>query len=395
MRLLAGATIGPLGQESNIGGSRQEGGDLQALRGHNRGSILKILLRSPGGRSISSLHLATSLSRPTVELALTDLIAAGLVEEIELSASTSRGGRRARQFAVATELGLVAGAVIGIERVEVVISDLFGNIIARSEQMHASGEDSHGQVKLMVDELMQSPEIMGRKLNFVTVGVIGYTDPSGRVHRSTGIDTTTTQEFQSIVSGDFGCPVVIENDANLAATAEYTQLARPEIRDMIGLHADVAVGCGLIIDGKLHRGFGGTAGELGFHRQLGWNDTDCAIRETAAQHEVTVRELYRQAGLGTPWAEQVTNQYALAIAPGLLAMVLTINPQMVIIGGSICDAGEAFRGPLEKFISDHAPSAPEIVFSELGRDCIALGALIRSLNHMRQLLEDRAYSDQH
>lgn len=374
-------------------GTPAAGGDLQALRGQNRMAVLNVLRSAPAGVSVSSIHEATALSRPTVKLAVAGLMADGTVIEAELGASTARGGRPGRRYQMNPVVGVVVGAVIGLEYVEVAISDIHGALLARSVEPPLKPSSFRERIVGMLHALRQESSLEQVPVMSITIGVIGIVTPGGNVVRNEGLAEIAERDYFQMIGDEFACPVFVDNDANLAASAEFASLGRSDVRDMVGLHADVAIGCGLILDSKLHRGYAGAAGELGFSPVLGWRDSHEPLREIARTHSLTVAGVFESAGEGAAWAVDAVQRFAESIAPGVLALVLTVNPQVIVIGGAICGAGDAFRLPLVEIITSQAPAAPDIVFSSLGSDCILLGALHNSQGWAWDELLRRAYRE--
>lgn len=373
--------------------SRTEGGDLQALRGQNRVSVLKVLHGFPDGASMSEIHDNTTLSRPTIKLALADLVETRLVVEGEIGSSTTRGGRPGRRYRVNREIAVVMGAVIGLEHIDVAAADIYGTIIGRTSQPRASARKPREQIIGAVHDLLKTHSLQSANVRVLTIGVIGIVEPNGRIHRDGDFAEISEKGYFQPVEDTFSCDVLIDNDANLAAAAEFANLGRPEICDMIGLHADVAIGCGLILDSRLHRGFAGAAGELGFQQSLGWRDSHEGLQNDAGNHNMSVAQLFRAAGVGTDWARLSVGRFAAAVAPGVLALVVALNPQVIVIGGAICDAQEAFRKPLQEFVNQRAPAPPDILFSGLGSDCILLGAIGSSVGALWEELRSHAYRE--
>src|SRR5699024_4403300 len=208
------------GTGSDHGGSTSptRGGDLQALRGQNRVAVLALLREHPDGASVSEIHHGTDLSRPTVKLAVADLIERGLVVEATIGTSTTRGGRPARRYRLDPGAGIVAGAVIGFERVDVMIGDIFGNVLAESALTRRREISFRAQISRGLRELLNDLGMAPEDVHALTVGVVGIVGPDGHICKDESLVAILTEGYFDPIGAEFSCQVMIENDANLAAT---------------------------------------------------------------------------------------------------------------------------------------------------------------------------------
>ncbi|MEU6281953.1 ROK family protein [Streptomyces sp. NPDC047028] len=186
------------------------------------------------------------------------------------------------------------------------------------------------------------------------------------------------------VSRWFDCPALVENDANLAAVAEHWRGAAQDSADFIHLLIGHRTGAAVVLGGRLHRGRAGAAGEIAGLAILGLDGTD----RTALRGGDDVAHVFTAAAEGEPSAVERVHHFASTYALGTAAMVLTVNPDLVVVGGGISRAGETLTGPLRRYLEDLCIDPPEVRVSELGVEAVALGAVRLGLDRSdRDLFE--------
>jgi predicted NBD/HSP70 family sugar kinase len=190
--------------------------------------------------------------------------------------------------------------------------------------------------------------------------------------------------------------VHVDNDANLGALAEASFGAGRGLSDVVYVRLGSGVGAGLVLAGRLHRGTAGLAGEIG-HVQVRPDGAVCrcgnrgcletiaaeaalkALLRPARGHDVTRRELLGLVAAGDLGATRVVNDAGLAIGRVLADLCNALNPEAIVVGGELSDAGEPLLGGIREAIDRYAlPGAAEavkVVPGELGERAELLGAL--------------------
>jgi predicted NBD/HSP70 family sugar kinase len=194
-----------------------------------------------------------------------------------------------------------------------------------------------------------------------------------------------------------GFPVHVENDANLGALAEYFWGAGgDEPSTLAYIKLSTGIGAGLMVDGRVFRGAGGTAGEIG-HTAVDENGDVCrcgnrGCLETYASAPAIVGLLHRSLGTqlepeevvqraqdGDAACRRVLADAGRYVGVAVANLCNLFNPERIVVGGSIGAAGDLLLGPLRESVRLRAiPSASEdveIVTGELGERAEVLGAL--------------------
>lgn len=203
-------------------------------------------------------------------------------------------------------------------------------------------------------------------------------------------------------------PVYLGNDANVAAFGEVVAGAAKGYQHAIMITLGTGVGGGIIIDGKIYEGQNSAGGELG-HILLMHNGELCScgrrgcweayasatalVRQTKAamqQHpesvmnetpmdQVNGRTAFDAMRRGDKAAKKVVDTYIEYVAEGLVDMVNIFRPEILIIGGGICNEGDTLLVPLQEYVDRYAYggslNAPQLIeVAQLGNDAGIIGA---------------------
>ncbi|GAA4832214.1 ROK family transcriptional regulator [Kitasatospora terrestris] len=351
------------------------GGDPALLRRLNTEAVLRVL-RNAEPMTLTRIGHGASLSRQTVDAVIAELAEDGWIEEV----APERGiGRPARRYRFRAEAGHVLGIDVGVTGLRLVLTDLDGTVVAADQR--AVAENLGGAARLEAvragahDFLTPHRDI---RLRALCLGIPGIVDARGTVRLSTPLPEWSGLDLTGAASGWFDCPAYAENDANLATLAEHWLGAARHVGDFIHVIAGHRTGAGMMLGGRLHRGRGGAAGEIGALAVLGWeSDSMNDVREA----EDSAR-LFADAQAGDAGAAGAVDRFARTLAQGIAAMVLTVNPDLVVIGGGLSQAGEAMVGPIRAHLDQLCLDPPQVDASALGTEAVALGAARLALDHL-------------
>ncbi|MCD0480976.1 ROK family protein [Streptacidiphilus sp. ASG 303] len=372
---------------------RLTGGDSSLLRRINSAVTLRALR---DGQALTLTRLAgdTGLSRPTVEGVIEDLSGAGLVAEVEQAPDGARQrGRPARRFRFRAEAGRVLGAEIGAHTVRAVLADLTGRITGGCARPvdEALGADARlSALREVVDELLRRAGVTREALWAVGVGTPGILDTEGTVRLGTAMPGWTGLELGARLRGWFRCPVLVENDANLGAIAEHWRGSAAGMDDVVFVLAGLSPGAGSLIGGRLHRGFGGAAGEIGALHLLGREASPerlLSLTDTPLDplDEAAVARVLRLAREGDAVARGARDRFLRRLVHDVAALVLAIDPQVVVVGGWAAGLDGVLE-PLREQLGRFCLRPPEVALSALGEEVIATGALRVALDRVEAQL---------
>ena len=376
-------------------------GSLETLRRLNRLRVIDAL-REEGLISRAEIARRTGLSRSTVSSLVSELQADGLVIERPEPAAAhgDQGGRPPILLSFDASAGVAVGIDFDHHHVRVAVSDLSSRILAEREQEldtdHAAHEGLDAAAELVVELLAEAGVDEARVIG------AGMCLP-GPVHRPTGVvgSTAILPGWVGVAAAEemhrrLELPILVDNDANLAALAEAAFGAGRDAKDLVYLMISSGIGAGLVLNGRLYRGAEGLAGELG-HVLVDAEGPVCrcgnrGCLETVAGTDAladllrrshgdgldgrTIVRLAREGDLG---CRRVIADAGRAIGKAAATLVNVLNPELLIVGGDLSDAGELLldgvRESLERSALPTAVQAAQVVAGSLGDRAEVLGAI--------------------
>ncbi len=253
------------------------------------------------------------------------------------------------------------------------------------------------------------------------IKAIGIGSP-GSVVNSTGVIAfsnnikMTNFPLADTIKKHIDLPINIENDANAAAYGEYAINGKGS-ECFVFITLGTGVGGGVIIDGKLFRGFNGCGAELG-HNVIVTDGEECTcgrrgcweayasvtalIRQTKTamdknpdslmhafaekEGKVSGRTAFDAAKQGDKAAQAVVDQYITYVAEGITNMINTFQPTKLIIGGGISKEGDYLLNPIREFAKKYDYNRyltkTEIEIATLFNDAGIIGAALAAKSEL-------------
>ncbi|MBL1100625.1 ROK family protein [Streptomyces coffeae] len=380
---------------------RLTGGDPSLLRRINSAVVLHALRaataagsgdgsRTPGAATLTDLTRVTGLSRPTVEGVIDGLIGSGLAVDVPAEeGGVRRQGRPARRFRFRAEAGHLLGIEIGPHRVAALLSDLDGRALGstvREVSEKASADERLERVRGSVADLLRRAGVARHSLRAVGVGSPGVVEDDGSVHLCTALPGWTGLRLGERLRRSFRCPVLVENDANTAAVAEHWKGAALGSDDVVFVLAGLSPGAGSLIGGRLHRGFGGAAGEIGALHLLGREATPEEVLSTTGEplnplDEAQVAGVFARAREGDARARAAVDRFVRRLVHDVAALVLALDPEVVVVGGWAAGLAGMLE-PLREELARYCLRPPHVALSLLGEAAVSTGALRLALDHV-------------
>lgn len=237
-------------------------GTPSLLRAMNDRAALDLLL-AHGPLSRTRIGHLTGLSKPTASQLLARLEAAGLV--VATGTDGGRPGPSAQLYAINPRAAYVGGVDVTPGRVLAAVADLTGTVVASHEVPYTEGADAVDQVTEALGGAVKAAGLHRCDLHRVVIGTPGAFDPqTGRLRYASHLPGWHSPTLLDDLAAALPMPVEYENDVNLAAVAEQRLGAARGHGDFVLLWNEEGLGAALVFGGRLHRGWTGGAGEVGF-----------------------------------------------------------------------------------------------------------------------------------
>ncbi len=300
----------------------------------------------------------------------------------------------------------VGGTNVKIALVDNQGSILYSNSVPTRAEM--GYEYTVNNIKQAIKDLINESKCTDIEgIGFDFPGQIDY--KNGIVRLAPNIPGWVNIPIAQIIEDEFKIPTKIDNDVHCAALGELKFGAGKDCENFICMTVGTGIGSGIVINGKLVRGASNAAGELG-HIKLemnggplcGCGDYGCLeafasgpsivkmaeeyimggkstkFREMANGNPITPFIVSEAAKQGDPVAKRIFTIMGEYIGYGLTSVVNLLNPEKIIIGGGVADAGDILLNPIRETIKKRAMSvagsAVEIVPAQLGNSAGVIGA---------------------
>jgi glucokinase-like ROK family protein len=369
-------------------------------------------LRTHGPLSRAGLSAAVGLNRSTVSSVINDLLEENFVREIGLQ--PSERGRPGMLLELNPDGGCAVGVEIGVDFLSVVLTDFIAQVLWR-QRITSNPQDEQSAIieraEGIVQEALEIGEGRGLRLLGIGLGVPGLVDiRQGNLVFAPNLRWRNVP-FRQMWTRRFHLPIFVENEANAAALGEYYSGVARDVQNLIYLSAGIGLGGGIIIKGKLFRGSGGYAGEIG-HMTVDPDGEICGCGkrgcwETVVGPRAIVRRVkealesggksqirtlvkndlnridvdvvVRAAQAGDLVALTALEEVGVQLGIGIGNLVNTFNPQMVVLGGVLSLASPFLLPVIEETVQEHALEQPyeivKIAASAHGADACVMGAV--------------------
>lgn len=363
----------------------------------NRTAILDVL-HERGSLSRKQIGVHTGLSSASVERLCAGLLREGLIAQDGLERSS--GGRPSSLLRYAGESRVVAVVEVSTEGARGFLVDLDGT--RRAERTVAFGSAARGRATRRPDatdrldgtvELVELLVDQARETGTPCIG-IGISVP-GIVHDGRVVNTVELGwrevPLGAIVLARTGIPTHVENDANAVAYGEWARGAGAGAHSVAAYVLGVGVGCGIVDDGVIHRGFRSAAGEVGylltetsalrrFFADQG--DLESRIAGVAEEHArstpprvptvAAMHALLDAAAAGEESAAAAAHDLFDLVAFSCGAIATVLDPEVIVLGGHLSRQPQYAIDEITTRLVGRIPFPPRLMADSLGAD----GALI-------------------
>ncbi|MFA5059259.1 MAG: ROK family protein [Candidatus Omnitrophota bacterium] len=375
-------------------------------------------IRRLGPVSKAEISRVAGLNVVTTSNYVDHYIRSHLVSVKALDVST--GGRRPALLSLNSNANLAIGVGLNLLDMIGVIADLDGRIVTRVVRKHPGMmmNDIMQCAVSIIDELISRVAIIEQKrIKGIGIGIGGMIDRQNKTIRwpeklSNGECRYSSVAFplEEIIQQKFGLSCLLENDATASCFGEQWMSSETDIKNVVYMFS--GVGSGFILNGEVYRGASGAAGEVALnnaHRNeflssLGgayfiqpWEDDLGMVRHAqkaleqfpekgkilrelinSGQEEINLRHIFEAANNNDSLAVHIVRQAGRCLGVRAAFLINLLNPQTVIIGGGMEEAGNIFFDAVKESVCEFAfpemASVAKVVASRLGADAAAVGA---------------------
>ena len=303
-----------------------------------------------------------------------------------------------------------------------VLTDLDGKILiqVKRDRPDAPVKEIINCVIDIIREIMEKSGTLKKRIKGIGVGIAGIVNKNTgtirwpeKINGKTCIYSSIYLPLKDIIEKEFDISCIVENDATVACFAEEWLVLEPQIKNLIYMFS--GVGCGIMINREIYRGTTGTAGEISvcntkeddlFNCELGdpcffkrWEadldivDQTKKILKSSKEktvdsnildfcdgklENIKLKHIFQAVDESDPVAIEVIKAAGKRLGVKVSFLINLLNPEVVIIGGGIEQAGNLFFDAVKKTVSswafEEAAESVKIIPSRLGEDSVALGA---------------------
>ncbi|MDA3860482.1 MAG: ROK family transcriptional regulator [Melioribacteraceae bacterium] len=343
-------------------------GSSKLVKHLNRQHIIN-LVRMNSSISAREISQVTGLQISTVLYTLKKFEAKGYVRRIGMGGTTIQGGKPPVLWDIASDYGFTFGIELLSKEVSLVLLDFKSEIIFQHTyeiEYTTDPEKIADQIKTIVEKIIKKYRVPRKKILGLGLAMPGTVDnEKGRILYSMGFNLHSVN-FREILESRFDFNIEIENDANAGALGvKWLSKSENMVKDLLYLviHQNfTGMGAGFIINHELHRGANGAAGEVRtflpdkflkktIKEALSIYKSECRICDMQKdEKEITVADIIKSAKAGDSGAIYVLKELAKEFGKKIVEFVDLLNPELVIIGGDICDAEEFIKPIIRKAI---------------------------------------------
>ena len=344
-------------------------GDQALVRQINLSLVMNIL-RTQAPISRAALAQATGLNKATVSDLVFDLMERGLVCEVGLKSSGT--GRPATLLTLHPSAGFIASCEIAVDFIEVMVTDFAPNVLwqAKEKTFPEMGQRAIlDRTLALLNQGIERGKAVSNSLLGVAIGIPGMVDfESGTLLFAPNLGWNDVALLAFFEQANFGAPVFVDNEANLAALGEHYFGAAKGYDEVLYLSGNIGLGGGIVRDGHLCRGTSGVAAEFG-HMTMNPDGALCNCGNRGCwETQVSQRALYRYvselidagqkstlkqaagnysveaivdaARAGDLVAIQALEKIGRYLGIGIASLLNALNPELVVLGGILSLAAD-------------------------------------------------------
>jgi predicted NBD/HSP70 family sugar kinase len=362
------------------------------------------LIASDGPATRPQLSAALNFSKPTMSAAVSELERQDLLAPVGIVRGSV--GRTSVTYGLGGRAGFVVGIDCGTTHISGIARGLDGATLATISRPLAEPEPRQRFAALeeVVAGLLARFDARMMPLRAIVIALPNIISPALDRMKERDALLPILESLQA----RYGAPVLLENNVNCAALAEYYDGAAKEHSFAVYMQIGVKIGVGIVLEGRLFRGFTGGAGEIG-HLPFPWSEREqprwqevetymgsAALLKRAAaiwpadegNPPQSANELFARADESAA-ARAIIEQHARDVGNLAAACVSFLDPQLIVLGGGVGQSPLLLPGVAA--VVEQLCWPVEVVSGQLSNEATVLGAVRLAIDYaMARLLGEEA-----
>lgn len=372
-------------------------GGAQSFLSELNQSVVLDSVRRKKETSRTNLSKELKLSLPTISRIIDSLIGKDYILEIGLGKST--GGKRPRKIRFNSEKEFVIGLALDINFIDIIICNLSGEEkyhICENFIKYKKPEEIIDLIIEYIERIINESGIKREKINTVGIGIPGIIEnETNFVKLCPTLQSLEGINLAGILKNKIGMNVLIDNMLNMAIIGETWKGSANNIENAIFVGVNTGIGAGLLLNGKLYKGFTGSAGEIGY--MFIDRNIDKKFFDPKGQFESLATELIFNEKIKDRLIEKnyliygnkldyskliISNEFKKEIfeiinnfALGVSNLAVLFNPEKIIIDSELFTNSDVAYNYLIEKVDYLTPFKVKISKSSLGKKGISLGCV--------------------
>jgi N-acetylglucosamine repressor len=388
-------------------------GDIKLMKNINEQIVIN-LLRENGHLSSLDLVNMTGLNKSTIASIIKTLTEANFIDDLGKGSSTVVGGRRPMIWEINGDAYFSIGIDIELDELNIVVMNLKGDVVNKSfikyksKHLYSKTNDFIEFITMTVNKTLKELSISKKIVIGVGVGLGGIIDSKNGTVISSEIFSNINLPIRKELENNLKLPVYIENNANVSAIGAKWNGVAKDCTDFISVLLEISkdvsgIGVGIIINNKLYTGACSCAGEINIVTpRLAYiinnlrnilSEGELLQKYITTPSKLTLEIVMNAAKKGDLAAIRIVETLANHIGEIISGTVAVLNPEMVVISGTIAELGELFINPLLETLSrkTHTVTSGKIKIkvSKFGRYAVATGAAALAFKEFYKVPEVR------
>jgi len=382
------------------------------IKSRNQGLILK-LLKNDGPMSRASISKEIGIVRSTVSEICNDMVTNNII--LEGKKVEGNLGKRPTLLYFNKDYYCFISIVITIEEANIVVCNLLGDIL-EEETIYHSGEEI--SAKKIIETVFEKTDRIISKIGIEKICLISLGSPetfntrTGKIKWAPYISDWVGMDLKELFFERYKINVILKEHVKLETIGEQWK-SFSNFSNIIYIVITYGIGSGIIIDGQIREGKSGYLGEIAFlpvaekfdynellngNKNLGYFESKCDIRKIIGivkeyidtnnlQYKINnfsdIASLYN---LKTEIRDLINDNIIRTLALGIASLIITLDPELVVINGEIVELGQGFLNLLKDEVKKIIPYKRDVVFSSLRNRSKIYGAIKNGLDYIDYII---------